>query len=102
MRFTQEGILVKSIEVPEVDATAVPETIGAKVPDTATKVCVVVPDIVGAANVTEPLVSPERTTDAILFPYRITQRLPLGIVTDLPLSIVIGPTLLALRPEVIV
>jgi hypothetical protein len=65
MRLTHDGIPVKSIDVPDVEATAVPDTIGANVPVTLTSVWVVLPATAGAANVTDPLVSPERTKEAI-------------------------------------
>ena len=56
----------------------------------------------GTVNVTDPLVSPDKTTELIFSPYRITQRLPGGIVTDLLDETVIGPALMALLPVVIV
>ena len=55
--------------VPLVDATVVPLTIGANVSVTATNVCVDEPATVGADSVTEPLVSPEITTEAMIYPY---------------------------------
>lgn len=55
------------------------------------KVIVVEPAVAGADIVTEPLVSPFITTDAIIYPYKITQRLPLGIVIVTPVPTVIGP-----------
>jgi hypothetical protein len=64
-RFTQLGIDVKSMLVPLVDATAVPDTMGANVPVVATNVCVLLPETAGADTVIEPLVSPARTKDAI-------------------------------------
>jgi hypothetical protein len=66
IRFTHDGMLVKSTLVLEA-VTAVPDTIGANVPVTFTSVCVVLPATAGAANVTEPLVSPERTKDAMIY-----------------------------------
>jgi hypothetical protein len=68
MRFTQLGIDVKSMLVPLVDATAVPDTIGASVPVVATNVCVFDPATAGADTVIDPLVSPERTKEAIIYP----------------------------------
>ena len=60
---------VKSMLVPLVDATAVPCTNGASVPVAATNVCVDEPATAGADSVTEPLVSPEITTEAMIYPY---------------------------------
>ena len=85
--LTQDGIPVKSIDVPEVDATAVPEVnvptplgvpeitgevkvcpvaVVITVPLTAGKVKTVLPATAGAWSVTEPLVSPETTIDDIM------------------------------------
>jgi hypothetical protein len=66
IRFTHEGMLVNSIDVPLVDATAVPEINGARVPVAATSVCVFDPATAGAATVIDPLVSPEKTTEAMI------------------------------------
>lgn len=68
MRFTHDGIDVKSIDVPDVEATAVPDTIGASVPVVATNVCVLLPETAGADIVIVPDVSPERTTEAMIYP----------------------------------
>jgi hypothetical protein len=67
-RFTHDGMPVKSIDVPDVDATAVPLTIGASVPVTFTNVCVVLPATAGADTVIEPDVSPDRTKEAMINP----------------------------------
>ena len=99
IRFTQLGILVKVMAVPLVVATAVPLTIALAVPATNTvpvlagSVIVLVPATAGAAKVIAPDVSPEITTELILFPYSTTQRLPLETVTVIPLLIVMGPVL---------
>ena len=71
------------------------------VPDTAGMVIVVVPATAGAATVTAPLVSPEMTTDDIffLFDQSTTHLAPLGMVTVMPLLMVMGPTLCALLEE---
>jgi len=90
IRFTHEGILVKSILVPDVEATAVPDVITLDaielttapvivglvsvcpvavviiVPLVAGNVSVVVPDTAGAAKVTVPDVSPATTMLAII------------------------------------
>lgn len=68
IRLTHDGIDVKSIDVPDVDATAVPDTIGANVPVVATNVCVLLPETAGADTVIVPDVSPERTTEAMIYP----------------------------------
>jgi hypothetical protein len=101
IRFTQLGKPVKSIEVPEVDATAVANVLTELVAVAACSVIVFDPATAGAANVTVPLVSPEMTTDDIFFLYRTTQREPDGRVTDTPAFSVIGPTDIAHEPEVI-
>jgi hypothetical protein len=61
-------MLVKSIEVPDVDATAVPAVNGKCVPVAEPMVAVNVPATAGTVIVPEPEVSPVRTTEAILFP----------------------------------
>jgi hypothetical protein len=61
-------MLVKSIDVPDVDETAVPLTIGANVPVTATKVCVFDPATAGAAKVIEPDVLPNTDTGGVDIP----------------------------------
>ena len=61
------------------------------VPLVAGKSITVVPATAGSCSVTLPLVEPNQTLD-ICFPYKITQRLPLGTVTVAPESILIGPT----------
>jgi hypothetical protein len=64
IRFTQLGILVKSIEVPDVEATAVPAVMALLIPLTTTEpvpagnVTVLVPATAGTANVTLPEVEP--------------------------------------------
>ena len=68
MRLTHEGMLVKSIDVPDVDATAVPAISGANVPVAATSVCVLVPATAGAANVIPPDVYPCTTTGGVDIP----------------------------------
>ena len=68
IRLAHEGMPVKSMLVPLVEATAVPDTIGANVPVTFTSVCVVLPATAGADTVIEPDVSPERTKDAMIYP----------------------------------
>jgi hypothetical protein len=65
---------VKSIDVPLVDATAVPDTIldavpcTRIVPDTAGNVCVLLPETAGDDTVIEPDVLPERIKDAMITP----------------------------------
>ena len=60
IRFTHEGMLVNSIEVPEVDATAVPETmlelrpLTATVPVPAGRVSVPFVAVLGSCRVTLP------------------------------------------------
>ena len=106
--LTQDGIEVKSIDVPLVEATAVPLTIELLTPLTTTEPVpagsdsVLEPATAGADKVIVPLVSPEITTDAIFIPYKTTQRLPLAIVTATPLDRVIGPALIAELPLAIV
>jgi hypothetical protein len=108
IRFTQDGKLVKSMLVPLVDATEVPETTEPLTPFTTTvpvpagNESVLEPATAGADNVIVPLVSPDITTDAIFIPYKTTQRLPLAIVTATPLDNVIGPALIAELPLAIV
>ena len=64
IRFTQDGMPVKSIDVPEVDATAVPLTIlefnplTVTVPDPLGNVIVFVPATAGTAKETVPEVVP--------------------------------------------
>jgi hypothetical protein len=70
------------------------------VPVEAGNLMVLVPATAGTVNVTAPEVSPERTTELIYFPYKTTQRWPLGIVTVTPGLMVIGPTLSAFLPAV--
>jgi hypothetical protein len=65
IRLTHDGMPVKSMLVPLVEATAVPDTMGANVPVTATSVCVLLPATAGADTVIDPLVSPDRTKEAI-------------------------------------
>lgn len=72
---------VKSIDVPDVDATAVDNVLTDIVAVAACMVMVFDPATAGADNVTVPDVSPEMTTELMVFLYRITQRLPLGMVT---------------------
>ena len=67
IRLIQLGKAVKSIEVPDVDATAVPKTLTELVAVAASKVSVFVPATAGAASVTAPLVSPDITSELILF-----------------------------------
>lgn len=98
MRFTQEGIEVKSILVPEVDATAVANVFNDIVPVAAWTEIVLVPATAGTDIVTAPLVSPDRTRELIYFLYKTTQREPEGKVTVMPPLIVIGPVLIALKP----
>ena len=102
MRLIQLGKPVKSIEVPEVVATAVPNVLTELVAVAASKVNVFDPAIAGAAILTVPLVSPEMTTEDIFFLYKTTQRAPVGTVTATPLASVIGPVDIALFPVVIV
>jgi len=66
IRFTHDGMLVKSMLVPEVDATAVPLINGARVPVAATSVWVLVPDTAGALIVLCPDVSPDIVRDLII------------------------------------
>jgi hypothetical protein len=61
IRFTHEGILVKSMLVPEVDDCAVAIVDGARVPVAATSVWVLVPATAGAAIVIVPDVEPFNT-----------------------------------------
>lgn len=88
--------------VPLVDATAVDKTLTELVAVAASKVSVLVPDTAGADTVIAPLVSPEITTDDIYFLYKTTQRAPEGRVIVTDELRVIGPTDIALLPEVIV
>jgi hypothetical protein len=60
------------------------------------------PATAGTVIVPEPDVSPVRTTELIISPYRMTQLLPDGTVTVTPLAIDKGPTVLALNPVGIV
>ena len=81
IRFTQDGILVKSMLVPLVEATAVPATIlelrpfavivavpvgSVSVPDPEGNTIVFEPAVAGADSVTLPLVSPEMTIELII------------------------------------
>ena len=100
MRLIQLGKDVKSIEVPDVEATAVPNVLTELVAVAACKVSVFDPATAGAATVIVPLVSPDMTTDDINFLYKTTQRAPEGTVTDTPLATVIGPVDMALKPVV--
>ena len=85
IRFTHDGIAVKSIDVPLVDATAVPDT---KPPMTG------VPVTLGAVIPVVP-----SSVILIVFPcYRMTQRLSSGTVTVMLSLIVMGPVLMALIP----
>ena len=68
MRFTHSGMPVKSIDVPDVEATAVDSTLGDSVPVAAASVMVFKPAIAGASIVTVPLVSPERISLLIGLP----------------------------------
>ena len=72
---------MKSIEVPDVDATAVANVLTELVAVAASKVSVFVPATAGADTVIAPLVSPEIITDDIFFLYKTTQREPEGTVT---------------------
>ena len=67
-RFTHDGMPVKSTDVPDA-VTAVPDTMGANVPVTAASVCVLLPETAGAATVIDPLVSPDRTKEAMIYPF---------------------------------
>lgn len=78
-------VFATELETP-VEAKTSPETVG--------KVSTVVPATACSCSVQLPLVEPNKTID-IIFPYKTTQRLPLGIVTVTPLLIVIGPVLMA-------
>lgn len=100
MRLIQLGKLVKSIDVPDVEATAVDNVLTELVAVAASKVSVFDPATAGAAMLTVPLVSPEITTDDIYFLYKTTQRAPVGTVTATPLASVIGPVDIALKPVV--
>ena len=88
----QLGKPVKSIEVPDVDATAVANVLTELVAVAASKVSVFVPATAGAASVTAPDVSPDMTSELIYFLYKITQRLPLGIVTAVDVVIAVLET----------
>ena len=68
MRFTHDGIPVNSGAVWLVSVIAVPDTIGASVPVTAASVCVLEPATAGADTVIDPLVSPDRTKEAMIYP----------------------------------
>jgi len=68
IRFTQLGMLVKSIEVPDVDATAVANVLTDIVAVAACKVIVLVPATAGAASVTCPDVSPVKTSELMFNP----------------------------------
>ena len=82
MRFTHDGKFVKSIFPPLVLATAVDNVLTELVAVAASKVSVFDPATAGAAMLTVPLVSPEITTDDMVFLYKTTQREPDGTVTD--------------------
>ena len=97
MRFTHDGIEVKSTLVP-LAVTAVANVLTELVAVAACKVSVFDPATAGAATVTVPLVSPDMTTDDIDFLYKTTQRAPEGTVTVTPLATVIGPVDMALKP----
>ena len=93
IRLTHDGMPVKSNEVPEVDATAVPETSG--------YMLVVTPlDVTGPedskSGVVIPFV-PSRTIAIHVF-QETTQRDPLGTVTTTPDPTTTGPALMALSP----
>lgn len=83
--------LVEATEVPLVKGYRSPLAFVAIVPETEGSVTVTVPAIAGASSVTCPLVLPLITTELIIYPYRTTQRLPLGTVTVTPDASVIGP-----------
>ena len=83
-------------KLPEVGVPKAPPAI-AKVPLVAGKSSTVVPATAGSCSVILPLVEPTKTID-ICFPYRTTQRCPLGTVTVAPELMVIGPTDSALNP----
>ena len=70
-------------------------------PVKAGTVTVLEPATAGTLKVTVPLVSPDKTIELIIYPYKTTQRLPLGTVTVTPEFTVIGPELIALLPELI-
>lgn len=93
---------VKSIDVPDVDGTAVASVLIELVAVAAWMVNVLEPATAGTDNDTVPLVSPDRTSELINFLYKTTQREPEGKVTDTPLFTVIGPVLMALKPLVTV
>jgi hypothetical protein len=61
-------MLVKSMLVPDVDATAVPAANGKCVPVAEPIVAVNVPATAGTVIVPEPDVSPEITKEPIIFP----------------------------------
>ena len=63
MRFTQDGSPVKSMLVPDVEATAVASVFMELVAVPACKVSVLDPATAGAAKVTVPLVSPDMTSE---------------------------------------
>jgi hypothetical protein len=63
IRLIQAGKPVKSIEVPDVDATAVDNVLTELVAVAASKVNVFDPATAGAATVTVPLVSPDMTSE---------------------------------------
>jgi len=69
MRFTHDGIEVKSIEVPDVDATAVLSTLTDPLAVAAGKVTVLEPATVGTAKVTDPLVSPAMIKELIYYSF---------------------------------
>ena len=66
--LTQVGKVVKSIEVPDVDATAVANVLTDIVAVAACKVIVLVPATAGAASVTCPDVSPVKTSELMFNP----------------------------------
>jgi hypothetical protein len=68
MRFTQDGIPVKSILVPDVEACAVINVFNDIVPVPAWTDTVFVPATAGADIVTVPDVSPDKTSELISFP----------------------------------
>lgn len=66
MRLTPAGMLVKSMLVPDVVATAVPLTNTPTVPVIVGKVSVVVPATACSCSVQLPLVEPNKTIDIVI------------------------------------
>jgi len=85
-------LILTAILLVTVFATELETAVEARIsPVAAGKVNTVDPATACSCSVQLPLVDPNKTID-IFFPYKRTQRLPLGTVTVTPLLIVIGLT----------